>query len=130
MIGSSLVNVSAEAAHSSLTYVKAHSLTWPNRIKRSLGASSYVKSGRKDFAERGGWMKIKLRVSKHGSPLHAETYDVADADSFGKACADAWSKSIQEQLRKDTSIGAVMEHIESEMLDRLIGLQIAVERPQ
>jgi hypothetical protein len=75
-------------------------------------------------------MKIKLRVSKHGSLLYVETYDVSDADSFGKACADAWSKSIEEQLRKDTSIGEVMEHIESGMLDRLIGLQIAVERSQ
>jgi hypothetical protein len=75
-------------------------------------------------------MKVKLQIMKHGVLLHAAIYDVADADSFGKACADAWAKLMQEQQRRESSIGALMEHLESGVLDQLNGAQIGVERVQ
>ncbi len=34
-------------------------------------------------------MKVKLQISRNGSALYADHYDIADAESFGKACADA-----------------------------------------
>jgi hypothetical protein len=38
-------------------------------------------------------MKVQLRITKNGKAIFAHAYDVADADSFGKACADAWFRS-------------------------------------
>lgn len=37
-------------------------------------------------------MKVKLEIEKRGAFLFQGTYDVADAESFGKACADAWTQ--------------------------------------
>jgi hypothetical protein len=78
-------------------------------------------------------MKVKLRITKHGTSLYAGAYDVADADTFGKACADAWSKLRQEQLSKESSIGALMEHLEGHLLDhngldQLNGAHISLEK--
>lgn len=73
-------------------------------------------------------MKVKLQVTKDGSTLFTEAYDVVDADSFGKACADAWWKLRQEQLAGESSIGALMEHLDSSVLDRLDGAQIRLDR--
>jgi hypothetical protein len=74
-------------------------------------------------------MKVSLRITKGGTSLYVGTYDVVDAGSFGKACADAWSKLIQQQFRKESSVGALMEHVENEV-DLLDGALISVERVQ
>ena len=55
-------------------------------------------------------MKVRLGITKNGISLYTGAYDVADADSFGRACADACSKLMEEQVRKESSIGALMEH--------------------
>jgi hypothetical protein len=56
-------------------------------------------------------MKVQLRITKNGTPIYAGAYDVADADSFGKACADAWWQLRQRQMERESSIGALMEHL-------------------
>ncbi|MGP0092403.1 MAG: hypothetical protein ACLPKB_20955 [Xanthobacteraceae bacterium] len=73
-------------------------------------------------------MKVKLRITKDDVLLHAGVYDVADADSFGRACADAWSKLRQAQLDQESSIGALMEHLDGNVLDRLNGAHLSLER--
>lgn len=73
-------------------------------------------------------MKIKLRITKEDALLHAGTYDVADADGFGRACADAWLKLRQAQLEQETSIGALMEHLDGNVLDQLNGAHLSLER--
>jgi len=73
-------------------------------------------------------MKLKLRITSGNTFLYTGAYDVVDADSFGSACADAWSKLRQMQLEKETSIGALMENLDDMVLDRLNGAQIHVER--
>jgi len=73
-------------------------------------------------------MKVQLRIKKDGTLLYAGTHDVVDADSFGKACADAWSKLRQEQLDQETSIGALMEHLDGNELDQLNGAHISLDR--
>jgi hypothetical protein len=75
-------------------------------------------------------MKLKLQVTKHGAFLHAAICDVADADGVGRACADTWAKLMQKQQSKESSIGALMEHLEDGVLDQLNGAHIAVERAQ
>jgi hypothetical protein len=72
-------------------------------------------------------MKLVLRITKSGTALYAGIYDVADARTFGEACADAYSKLMVEQFRKERSVGALMEDIESEA-SLLDGALISVER--
>jgi hypothetical protein len=73
-------------------------------------------------------MRVRLGITKGGVSLYAGAYEVADADSFGKACADAWSKLLQAQLGREASIGALMEHVEGGVLDQLDGAHINIER--
>jgi len=70
-------------------------------------------------------MKVKLRITKHGALLHVGGYDVADADTFGKACADAWSNLRQEQLDRESNIGALLEDLEDHELDNIVLNQLA-----
>jgi hypothetical protein len=73
-------------------------------------------------------MKVQLRISKNGTAIYAGAYDVADAESFGKACADAWWKLKQRQMQRESSIGALMEHLDSGVLDQLVGARISLDR--
>jgi hypothetical protein len=73
-------------------------------------------------------MKLKLRIAKNGTSIYTGTYDVVDAESFGQACADAWLKLRQQQFEKETSIGALMEHLETNVLDQLSSAQISLEK--
>ena len=73
-------------------------------------------------------MKTKLRVTKGSAAIYEGLHDVSDAESFGKACADAWWTLKQKQLEKETSIGALMEHLEHDVLRELIGAHITLER--
>ena len=75
-----------------------------------------------------GPMKVKLRITKNGTSLYAGVHDVSGAESFGKACADAWWKIRKEQSRRETSVGALMEHLDDDVLDRLNGAHINLER--
>jgi hypothetical protein len=72
-------------------------------------------------------MKVKLQIMKDGRSLYAGLHDISDANSFGGACADAWLKLQQEQFAKESSIGALMEHLDGDVLDRLNGAQISLE---
>jgi len=73
-------------------------------------------------------MKVRLRITKAGTSIYEGVYDVADAEGFGNACADAWWKLKQQQMEKESSIGALMEHLERDVLDQLEGASITLER--
>jgi hypothetical protein len=73
-------------------------------------------------------MKVKLRIMKDDISLYAGAYDIVDADSFGKACADAWWKLREERLTKESSIGALVEHLDSNVLDLLNGAHIRLDK--
>jgi len=60
-------------------------------------------------------MRVRLQIKKAGAALYEGAYDIADADSFGSACADAWGRLREQRLRKATSIGALYEALD---LDR------------
>jgi hypothetical protein len=74
-------------------------------------------------------MNVTLRIQKNGSALYEGTYDISDADSFGVACADAWAQLRERQLAKATSIGALFEALDDELLDGLMGAQISLSKP-
>ena len=71
-------------------------------------------------------MKARLQITKDGAVLHSGVYDIDDADAFGKACASVWSALRERQLLNETSIGALMEHLDRGVLDQLAGAEITV----
>lgn len=73
-------------------------------------------------------MKVKLQIAKDSTSLYVGTHDIEDAQSFGKACSDAWQQLQGAQLNRETSIGAVMEHVNDSVLDQLYGSTITITR--
>jgi len=73
-------------------------------------------------------MKVELRITKNGASIYSGAYDIVDADSFGEACADAWSKLLQQRLAEEPSIGALFEHINDNVLDQLSGAHISLDK--
>lgn len=73
-------------------------------------------------------MKTKLRISKNGSALYDGTYDIRDADSFGRACADAWIQLRERRLESATSIGALYDALDEQLLDELYGAEISLSK--
>ncbi len=73
-------------------------------------------------------MKVKLRITRAGGSVFEGIYDVTDPENFGRACADAWGKLKQQQLETETSIGALIAHLEEDPLGGLSGVQITVEQ--
>ena len=71
-------------------------------------------------------MKTQLQITKNGTVMHSGVYEIDDADGFGKACSIAWSALRARQLDEETSIGALMEHLDRGVLDLLAGAQITV----
>jgi hypothetical protein len=74
-------------------------------------------------------MKLALRVTKAGTTLYAGIHHITDAGTFGKACADAYSKLLQEQFLKENNVGGLMEHLENEA-SLLDGALISIEHVQ
>jgi hypothetical protein len=68
-------------------------------------------------------MKLHLRITKAGPALYSGIHDVADAEAFSKCRCNS---EMEEQFRKESNAGVLMEDIENEAsrLDRaLIGVQ-------
>jgi hypothetical protein len=73
-------------------------------------------------------MQVRLRITKDGSLLYEKNHEVSDAGSFGAACADAWVKLRERRLGQATSIGALMEHLDDNVLDQLSGAHISLHK--
>jgi hypothetical protein len=69
-------------------------------------------------------MKVKLQVVKHGAPIFENDYHVTDAASFGRAFADLWMGLREAQLRREPTIGALMDHLDADVPDQLNGAHI------
>jgi hypothetical protein len=73
-------------------------------------------------------MKIRLRINKAGTLLYEGAYTVSDAESFGRACADAWTHLREQRLAKATSVGALYENLNEQLLDDLQGAEISLSK--
>ena len=73
-------------------------------------------------------MKVKLRIRRSGSSLFEGTYEVTDSDSFGRACADAWDQIRTHRLDKASSVSALMEMLNQNVLDELQGAEITLSK--
>ncbi|HET7679772.1 MAG TPA: hypothetical protein VFK79_06510 [Xanthobacteraceae bacterium] len=71
-------------------------------------------------------MKAKLLITKDGQALYEGVHDIFDAESFGRACADAWTKLREEKIANASSIGALIESLDERLLDELRGAQISL----
>ena len=103
----------------SIFFIPTHGGPAPNAPARAAGI---------ERAPRRADLKIRLTLSKNGASLHSAASDVSDAESFGNAFADAWEGVKQSQMARETSIGAVMEHLHDDVIDQLNGAQISSER--
>ena len=52
-------------------------------------------------------MQVKLKIRKKATLLEEGIYDIFDAESFGKACTDLWTRLRDDRLAKATSVGAL-----------------------
>lgn len=73
-------------------------------------------------------MNVDLQIRKGGSLVYERTYDIYDAESFGRACADAWTQLREQRLATATSIGALYEALDNELLDGLLGAEISLSK--
>lgn len=73
-------------------------------------------------------MKVELLIAKDGVTICSGTYQITGAKSFGEALADLWSKIRQKQFNQETSIGALMDHLDSDVLDQLDGANITMKK--
>ncbi|MGB0087479.1 MAG: hypothetical protein WBP94_19150 [Rhodomicrobiaceae bacterium] len=73
-------------------------------------------------------MKMKLQITKGDILLFEGFYDISDAYSFGEAFTDLWLRLREEQFNQESSIGALMEHLDSNLLDRLDGARIHLDK--
>jgi hypothetical protein len=73
-------------------------------------------------------MKVELRIGKRGSSLFQGTYDVIDAETFGQACADAWTQLRTQRLEKASSVGALMELLNLNVLEELQDAEITLRK--
>ena len=73
-------------------------------------------------------MKVRLRVEKDGVALCEGTYEVSDAHSFGRACAALWNELRDRRLAQATSIGALYDELNEQLLEELYGAQISLTK--
>jgi hypothetical protein len=66
-------------------------------------------------------MKMRFKIEKGGEVLYEQSRDISDAESFGKACGRAWTQLREQRLARATSIGALFEHLNDQLLDELSG---------
>lgn len=73
-------------------------------------------------------MKVMLKIEKDGVVLHEHSYSIFDAESFGKAFSDAWTQLHEERSTHATSIGALIEHLNDQLLEVFDGARISLTR--
>ena len=73
-------------------------------------------------------MKIKLTICRKGAVLYEGIHEITDSEGFGRAFADVWAQLQDRRLQKTTSIGALMEVLNDDMLEELNGAQIGLEK--
>jgi hypothetical protein len=73
-------------------------------------------------------MKVQLRIQRGGSSLFEGSYEITDAETFGRACADAWEQIRTRRLDKATSVGALIDMLNQTVLDELQDAEITLNK--
>lgn len=75
-------------------------------------------------------MKIRLRITTAHGVLYEGIHYIRDAESFGAACAKAWEELRTQRLEKATSIGALYDVLNENVLDQLQGATITLDKSE
>jgi hypothetical protein len=70
-------------------------------------------------------MKVRLKIEKGHTILYERVHDILDAESFGKACSNAWVQLREQKLAHATSIGALYDELDDQLLDELSGAKFS-----
>ena len=73
-------------------------------------------------------MRVKLKIAKNDGLLYEGIYDIFDAESFGVACTHAWNQLRDQRLTKATSVGALFDVLNDQLLDELYGAEISLSK--
>ncbi len=73
-------------------------------------------------------MGVRSKISKDDGLLNEGTYDIFDGESFGTACTHAWNQLRDQRLAKTTSIGALFDALNEQLLDELYGATINLSK--
>jgi hypothetical protein len=73
-------------------------------------------------------MRVNLSIRCKGLILYEAVNEISDAESFGRAFADLWSQLQNRRLQEATSIGALMEELNEDVLGELNATEIALEK--
>ena len=73
-------------------------------------------------------MKVKLTITKDGAAQYEGVHDIWDPESFARAFAEVWAHMQDRRLQQTTSIGALMEILNEDVVEQLNGAQIGFER--
>ena len=63
-----------------------------------------------------------------GPALYEGVHEITDAETFGRAFGDVYAQLQDRRLQKATSIGALMESLNDDVLKELDGVEIALEK--
>lgn len=75
-------------------------------------------------------MRVKLRITSDDTVQYEGIYDIRDAESFGRACSDVWEKLRAQRMEKATSIGALYDVLNDNVLDLLLGAKLSVGKTE
>jgi hypothetical protein len=74
-------------------------------------------------------MRLKLSIAdKKGAILYEGVHEIIDPPGFGRAFAEAWAQMQDRRLQGTTSIGALMETLNEDMVEELNGARIGLEK--
>jgi hypothetical protein len=71
---------------------------------------------------------MNLQLKKGNVLLYEGAHEVTDADSFGKALAQAWTSVRDDRLSRTTSIGQLMELITDETVAEISGAELIMTK--
>jgi hypothetical protein len=71
---------------------------------------------------------MNLQLKKGNALLYEGAHEVTDADSFGKALAQAWTSVRDDRLSRTTSIGQLMELITDETVAEISGAELIMTK--
>jgi hypothetical protein len=72
-------------------------------------------------------MRLKLSLRKEGAVLYEGVHEVFDAETFGCAFASVWTQMQDRRLQKTTSIGALMEVLNEDLVAELNEAQVGLK---
>lgn len=73
-------------------------------------------------------MKVKLSIEREETVLFEDRYEIVDAESFGKACSQAWMQMREKRAAEATSVGALFEELDSALLQELLDARMKLSK--